>query len=29
MQKAFSNLYAFLMRKLALHNMPKGGFDSF
>ena len=26
---AFSNLYAFLMRKLALHNMPKGGFDSF
>ena len=23
-QKAFSNLYAFLMRKLALHNMPKG-----
>lgn len=29
MQKAFSNLYAFLMRKLALHNMPKGGFDTF
>ena len=29
MQKAFSNLYAFLMRKLALHNMPQGGFDSF
>ena len=28
-QKSFSNLYAFLMRKLALHNMPKGGFDSF
>ena len=28
-QKAFSNLYAFLMRKLALHNMPKGGFDTF
>lgn len=28
-QKMFSNLYAFLMRKLALHNMPKGGFDSF
>lgn len=28
-QKAFSNLYAFLMRKLVLHNMPKGGFDSF
>ena len=28
-QKAFSNLYAFLMRKLALHNMLKGGFDSF
>lgn len=29
MQKAFSNLYAFLMRKLALSNMPKGGFDTF
>lgn len=29
MQKTFSNLYAFLMRKLALHNMPKGGFDTF
>ena len=29
MQKAFSNLYAFLMRKLALHNMTKGGFDTF
>ncbi len=29
MQKAFSNLYAFLMRKMALHNMPKGGFDTF
>lgn len=28
-QKVFSNLYAFLMRKLALHNMPKGGFDTF
>lgn len=28
-QKAFSNLYAFLMRKLALKNMPKGGFDTF
>lgn len=28
-QKAFSNLYAFLMRKLTLHNMPKGGFDTF
>lgn len=28
-QKAFSNLYAFLMRKLALPNMPKGGFDTF
>ena len=28
-QKAFSNLYAFLMRKLALENMPKGGFDTF
>ena len=29
MQKAFSSLYAFMMKKLALHNMPKGGFDSF
>ncbi len=29
LQKAFSNLYAFLMRKLALPNMPKGGFDTF
>lgn len=28
-QKMFSNLYAFLMRKLALHNMPKGGFVHF
>lgn len=28
-QKMFSNLYALLMRKLALHNYPKGGFDSF
>ena len=28
-QKVFSNLYAFLMRKLALENMPKGGFDTF
>jgi len=28
-QKMFSNLYAFMMRKLALPNMPKGGFDSF
>lgn len=28
-QKAFSSLYAFMMKKLALHNMPKGGFDSF
>lgn len=28
-QKFFSNLYASLMRKFALANMPKGGFDSF
>lgn len=28
-QKFFSNLYATLMRKFALSNMPKGGFDSF
>lgn len=28
-QKMFSNLYAFLMRKFALKNYPKGGFDSF
>lgn len=28
-QKFFSNLYAYLMRKFALSNMPKGGFDSF
>lgn len=28
-QKMFSNLYAFLMRKFALPNYPKGGFDSF
>ena len=29
MQKAFSSLYAFMMRKIALPTMPKGGFDSF
>ena len=29
MQKAFSSLYAYMMRKLALPTMPKGGFDSF
>lgn len=29
MQRAFSSLYAFMMRKFALPNMPKGGFDSF
>lgn len=29
MQKALSSLYANIMRKLALPNMPKGGFDSF
>lgn len=28
-QRAFSSLYAYIMKKLALHNMPKGGFDSF
>ena len=28
-QRAFSSLYAFMMRKFALPNMPKGGFDSF
>ena len=28
-QKTLSNLYATIMQKLALHNMPKGGFDSF
>lgn len=28
-QKALSGLYASIMQKLALHNMPKGGFDSF
>lgn len=28
-QKALSGLYASIMKKLALHNMPKGGFDSF
>ena len=28
-QRAFASLYAFMMKKLALHNMPKGGFDSF
>lgn len=28
-QKAFSSLYAYIMRKIALQNMPKGGFDSF
>lgn len=29
MQKMFSNLYALMMKKLALHNYPNGGFDSF
>ena len=29
MQKALSSLYATIMRKIALPNMPKGGFDSF
>lgn len=29
LQKALSGLYASIMQKLALHNMPKGGFDSF
>ncbi len=28
-QKALSGLYASIMQKMALHNMPKGGFDSF
>lgn len=28
-QKAFSSLYAYIMKKVALPNMPKGGFDSF
>lgn len=28
-QKFFSNLYAYLMKKFALSNYPKGGFDSF
>ena len=28
-QKVLSGLYASIMQKLALHNMPKGGFDSF
>src|SRR5699024_1909366 len=28
-QKALSSLYATIMRKIALPNMPKGGFDSF
>ena len=28
-QKTLSSLYAFMMRKFALPNMPKGGFDSF
>lgn len=28
-QKFFSNLYASVMQKIALSNMPKGGFDSF
>ncbi len=28
-QKMFSNLYAFMMRKFALPNYPKSGFDSF
>lgn len=28
-QKFFSNLYASVMQKVALSNMPKGGFDSF
>ncbi len=29
LQKKLSNAYATMMRKLALPNMPKGGFDSF
>lgn len=28
-QKFFSSLYASMMKKFALHNYPKGGFDSF
>lgn len=28
-QKLFSNLYCSIMRKFALSNMPKGGFDTF
>lgn len=28
-QRTLSSLYAFMMRKFALPNMPKGGFDSF
>ncbi|MBR2743789.1 MAG: glycosyltransferase family 2 protein [Clostridia bacterium] len=28
-QKTLSNCYATIMQKLALHDMPKGGFDSF
>lgn len=29
LQKKLSGLYALMMKKVALHNMPKGGFDSF
>lgn len=29
LQRSFSSLYALIMRKFALPNMPKGGFDSF
>ena len=29
MQKAFSSLYAWMMKKIALHNYPQGGFDTF
>ena len=29
LQTFFSNTYCFLMRKFALKNMPKGGFDSY
>lgn len=28
-QKMFSSLYAYIMKKIALPSMPKGGFDSF
>ena len=28
-QKLFSKIYCFMMRKFALSNMPKGGFDTF